>query len=99
MLEPLTGAQRRKLKSLAQRLDATLTLGRAGASEAFVSSLNQELDRHELVKVKFAEFKDARHELAPELAGKTGSHLVWIIGHVAVFFRPQADPARRRINV
>jgi len=99
MTEPLTGAQRRKLKSLAQRLDASVMLGKAGASDAFLASLNLELDRHELVKVKFADFKDERHELAPQLAEKTESHLVWIVGHVAVFYRQQPDPAKRRITL
>jgi RNA-binding protein len=97
MPDSLTGAQRRKLKSLAQRLDANVTLGKAGVSDALVACLHLELDRHELVKVKFADFKDERHDLAPQLAEKTGSQLIWIIGHVAVFYRQQPDPAKRKI--
>jgi RNA-binding protein len=99
MPDSLTGAQRRKLKSLAQRLDANVTLGKAGLSDALVASLNLELDRHELVKVRFADFQDERHDLAPLLATKTASQLIWIIGHVAVFYRQQPDPAKRKIAV
>jgi RNA-binding protein len=99
MSDSLTGAQRRKLKSLAQRLDANVTLGKAGLSDALIASLKLELDRHELVKVKFADFKDERHELAPQLAEKTGSQLIWVIGHVAVFYRQQPDAAKRKIAV
>lgn len=99
MTDSLTSGQRRKLKSLAQRLDATVTLGKAGVSAPFLASLQFELDRHELVKVKFADCKDERHELAPQLAEKTASQLVCVIGHVAVFFRQQPDPAKRKIAV
>jgi RNA-binding protein len=97
-LEPLTNPQKRRLKALSQKLDASLHVGKAGLSEAFLASLDIELGRHELVKVKFAEHKDAKHDLAPQLAVKTASHLVWIIGNVAVLYRQQAAPEKRRIS-
>jgi RNA-binding protein len=89
----------RKLKGLAQRLEPILALGKSGASDAFIQSLADALAQHELVKIKFAAFKDERKTLAPQLADKTGSHLVWIVGHVAVFYRQQSDPAKRKVAV
>ncbi len=97
MNAPLSNAVVRKLKGLAQRLEPVLALGKSGASDAFVKSLDEALAQHELVKVKFAAFKDERKTLAPQLAEKTASHLVWIVGHVAVFYRQQPDLAKRRI--
>ena len=47
------------------------------------------LKDHELVKVKLADFKDQRKEIAPQLAEKTGSHLVALVGHVIVLYRPK----------
>jgi RNA-binding protein len=88
-----------KLKGMAQRLDPVLVLGKAGASDAFLKSLDETLALHELVKIKFAAFKDERKTLAPQLAEKTGSHLIWIVGHVAVFYRQQPDPAKRKIAI
>jgi RNA-binding protein len=88
-----------KLKGLAQRLNAQLVLGKAGATDGFIQSLNAALAQHELVKIKFAAFKDERKTLAPQLAEKTGSHLVWIVGHVAVFYRQQPDPEKRTVAV
>jgi len=98
MLEPLTNPQIRHLKALAQRLEATLKIGKQGLSDGFVQSLNQELDRHELVKVKFAEFKEEKKALSPELAEKTQSHLVMRVGNVAVYFRRQPDPQKQKIK-
>lgn len=97
MNAPLPNPVVRKLKGLAQRLEPVLALGKSGASDAFLKSLDEALALHELVKIKFAAFKDERKEIAPQLAEKTNSHLVWIVGHVAVFYRQQPDPAKRKI--
>ena len=56
MLEPLPNPVVRKLKSLAQKLEPVLALGKSGASPAFVKSLDEALSQHELVKLKFAAF-------------------------------------------
>lgn len=99
MDSPLSNPHRRRLKALAQRLDPVLHVGKHGLSEPFIQSAGEAIDRHELIKIRFEEFKDRRHELAADLARRTGSHLVWIVGHVAVLFRRHPDPARRKINL
>jgi len=62
----------------------------------FLAALNQALETHELVKVKFEAFKDQKKLLAPELAEKTGSRLVLRVGNVAVYYRqrPPTESAR-----
>ncbi|NBR85768.1 MAG: YhbY family RNA-binding protein [Proteobacteria bacterium] len=99
MNEPLPNPAIRKLKGLAQKLDPVLALGKAGVTDAFVKSLDEALGIHELVKMKFAAFKDERKTLAPQLAEKTNSHLVWVVGHVAVFYRQQPDAGKRKVAV
>ena len=88
MLEPLNNAQIRKFKAAAQLMEPMLKVGKAGLSEGFVRTVSEALGQHELVKVKFAEFKDQKKELAPLLAEKTGSHLVMRVGNVMVLHRP-----------
>jgi RNA-binding protein len=85
----LTNAQIRVLKAQAQRLKATLKIGKEGLSPQFLAALNDALKHHELVKVKFDDFKEQKKELAPQLAEKSGSHLVTRVGNVAVLFRPK----------
>lgn len=99
MNEPLTSTQNQKLKGLAQRLDATLKIGKAGLSAGFLQSVNDALAHHELIKVKFADLKESKKTLAPELAEKTASHLVTLIGNVAVLYRAHPEPERRKIVV
>ena len=86
-MEPLTNAQIRALKASSQLLKATLKIGKEGMSAKFLASLDEELKRHELVKVKFDDFKEQKKELSPQLAEKTASHLVMRVGNVAVLFR------------
>lgn len=86
---PLTNAQIRALKAQAQRMKATLKVGKDGISAGFLVALDQELTRHELVKVKFDEHKEHKKELTPQLAEKSGSHLVTRVGNVAVLYRPK----------
>jgi RNA-binding protein len=88
-MQPLTNPELRKLKARAQRLEPLFKVGKAGLSETFISSINQALDSHELLKVKFAEFKEEKKTLAPVLAEKTASHLIMRVGNVAVYFRPK----------
>ena len=89
----LTNAQMRVLKAQAQRLKATLKVGKEGLSPQFLAALDDALKHRELVKVKFDDFKEQKKELAPQLAEKSGSRLVTRVGNVVVLFRPKpAEP-------
>lgn len=92
MEKKLNNAQIRQFKAKAQTMEPTLKVGKNGLSPAFIQSLNEELTRHELVKVKFAEFKEQRKQLAPEMAEKTGSELVTLLGNVVVLYRKNEEP-------
>ena len=89
MLEPLSNSQRRKFKAAAQHLEPMLKVGKAGLSDGFVRSVDAALAQHELVKIKFVEFKAQKKELAPQLADKTTSHIIMRVGNVVVLHRPR----------
>ncbi len=90
---PLSNAEVRKLKGQAQRLEASVRLGRGGVSPAFLAGLDRELTQHQLVKVRLYDLKDQRHEIGEQLARESGSHLVTVIGHVVVLYRPKPATA------
>ena len=94
MLEPLTNSQIRKFKAAAQLLEPMLKVGKAGLSEGFIRSVDMALAQHELVKIKFVEFKEQKKELAPQITEKTASHLVMRVGNVMVLHRPKFAPAQ-----
>jgi RNA-binding protein len=88
MKPALANSELRKLKARAQLLEATFKVGKTGLSDAFIQSLSTALDHHDLIKVKFVEFKEEKKTLAPLLAEKTSSHLIMRVGNVAVLHRP-----------
>jgi RNA-binding protein len=92
----LTNAQIRELKAKAQQLKATLKIGKEGISQQFLAALDEVLKHHELVKVKFEEFKEQKKELAPLLAGKSGSHLITRVGNVVVLYRPKEEAEQEK---
>jgi RNA-binding protein len=94
-MDPLSNAQIRALKAQAQRLKAMLKIGKEGLSPQFLAALNELLNYHELVKVKFDEFKEQKKELTPQLAEKSGSHLVTRVGNVVVLYRPKPDEEKQ----
>jgi RNA-binding protein len=93
-----TNSEIRALKARAQKLKATLKIGKEGLSPELLAALDAVLKHHELVKVKFDNFKERKKELAPQLAEKTGSHLVTRIGNVVVLYRAKT-PLPQTIDV
>ena len=86
----VAGRELRELKAKAQRLKPLVKLGKEGLSESFLAGLDQALSAHELVKVKFDEFKDQKKELAPTLAARARAQIIMRVGNVVVLFRRKA---------
>lgn len=95
----LTSRQRSKLAGLAQDLEPQLHVGKGGASGGVEAQLDKLLTDHELVKLRFVDFKESKHELATGLAERTGSEVVRVIGNVAVLWRRSHNPEKRRIDL
>jgi len=87
----LSNAQVRDLKARAQRLKATLKVGKEGLSTKFLQALDEALKHNELLKVKFDHLKEKKKELAPELAAKSGSELIARVGNVVVLYRHKPE--------
>ena len=87
----LTSAEMCKLRSTAQLLKPVLKIGKLGLSPEFLKSVEEALRIHGLIKIKFADFKEEKKTLAPQLAEKTSSHLVTLLGNVVVLYRPKLE--------
>ncbi len=83
----LTSKQRAAFRSQAQSLSPIVMVGHDGVSEAVVAALNEALECHELVKVKFQDFKEETKELSLRLEQETDSTLIATTGFTAVFYR------------
>ena len=74
-------------------------IGQKGITQSLLDSLNQALLDHELVKIKFIEFKEKKYkkQFAAEIEAKTGCRTAGIIGHMAIVFRRHPDSEKRKI--
>ncbi len=97
----MQGFQRKYLRGLAHSLKPMVHLGQKGLTSGLVSSVNEALELHELIKLKFLDFKEKsqKTELAGLIEQRTGSELVGIIGNVAIFYRQQEDNEKRTISL
>ena len=97
----LKGFQKKFLKGLAHQLKPVVFIGQKGLSNSLIGSIHDALDTHELIKVKFVEFKEKPQKaaMAEAIEAKTGCLLVGIIGHTAIFYRQHADPEKRKIKL
>ncbi len=87
----LSGKDISELRSQAQTLDASLQMGKAGLTDAFVDEVRGQLAREDLVKIKLlrsARAGEDRTDLAEELAEATGAVLVEVKGYTVVLYKP-----------
>jgi RNA-binding protein len=98
-MESLRGAQRRYLRGLAHGLDPVVQIGQKGLTDGVVGEVDRALDSHELIKVRIAGERGERDTIALELATRTQSVLAGQIGGIAILYRQQPDPERRKIEL
>jgi RNA-binding protein len=98
-MEKLKGSIRKQLRSQAHHLKPVVMIGRNGVSGQLMASVDAALKDHELIKVKFVEFKEEKKEISAEIAGATKSEVVGIIGNIAIFYRQHPQPELRKIKV
>ena len=92
----LKGYQKAYLKSLAHHKDPVVIIGKLGASEALLTEISFLLEKQELLKIKFNEFKDQKTEILEQITKGTRSDLVQLIGNIAILYK-QADKDENRI--
>jgi len=83
----LTGAERGKLRSLAQTIDPKVFVGKAGVNAGIAKLLKDAFRNADLVKVRFSADRDEMAAQATELARLTESEMIGSVGRTACFFR------------
>ena len=95
----LTSKQRKNLEKLAHDLQPVVIVGGAGVTDGVISMVDNSLAAHELIKIKFNEYKDEIRELTTELCEKTDATLVRIIGFTVILFREAEEEENRKIKL
>jgi len=98
-MDKLTGTARKHLRGLAHRLSPVVIIGYEGVSDSVIKTIAKALDDHELIKVKFNKFKEEKKPLSLDIETKTKSHMVGLIGNVAIFYKQNPDEKKRKITL
>ncbi len=93
----LTSAQRKYLRKVGHHLDPVVIIGKQGVTDMLVRAVTQALESHELVKIRFNEFKDEKRSLAEEIERRTASIIAGTIGHIVLLYKQHPDEDKRKI--
>ena len=83
----LSPEARRSLKAQAHHLKPLIIVGQKGITETLIEATDQALEAHELIKIKFNEYKEEKEDLVREISEATSGEKVAIIGNIAILYR------------
>lgn len=98
-MEKLAGFQKKYLRGQAHGLNPVVFIGQKGFTQTVIKATDNALTAHELIKIKFIDFKDKadKAQIISEVEEKTGCEMIGVIGHTAIFYRQHPDPEKQRI--
>ena len=100
-MQLLKSFQKKYLRGLAHGLRPVIQIGQKGLSDGLMAELNQSLETHELIKVKFNDVKTKGDKLKilDTMCEQAGSELVALLGHVGILYRRHSDRDREHLRV
>lgn len=88
-MQELSGKQKRYLCRVGEGLNAAVTIGKGGLSDATVQRLRGLLETHELVKLRLPSgLGRERKQMAEGIAEATEAACVAILGRTVLLYRP-----------
>ncbi len=88
---PLSSAEKKELRGIAQRLKPHLRIGRQGLTASVLDEIETALKGNGLIKIRFETDRDAVRSYCQEIPEKTDSEYVGGVGRTGVFFREMPE--------
>lgn len=98
-MQSLSSSQRSALRGIAHSLNPVAVIGKNGLSTEVLDAIDQSLTDHELIKIRFLEFKDQKKDLVRDITQKCQCHLIDLIGHIAILYRQHPDKDKRKVDL
>ena len=95
----INSKQRSKLRSLAHHLKPLVNIGKSGLTKGAILSIDQALESHELIKVKFIQNKEGRDQFKNDVETLFSASIVGDIGNTIILFRQNEDVDKRAYNI
>ena len=90
-MKALNNSTKNQLKKLAHKLKPVVLVGQKGITDTLIQAVDKALEDHELIKIKFVDFKDEKIDLIDKIVQATDSALVNVIGNIAIIYREKKD--------
>ncbi len=95
----LNSKQRKDLEKYAHNLQPVVIVGGAGVTDGVIKMVDNSLTSHELIKIKFNEYKDEKKQLTDDICNKCDATLVRIIGNIAIIYRQAEKNEDRKLKI
>lgn len=89
--EPLSSAEKKELRGIAQRLKPHLHIGKQGLSETVSKEIDTALTKNGLIKIRFEAEREAIKSYCAEIQAKLGCEYIGGVGKTAIFFRDMPE--------
>ena len=86
-MEKLSSKQRNILRKKAHALKPVIMIGKNGMTAEITAAVDAALTDHELIKIKYQDFKDDRRALTGALSDSVKAIVISIIGNIAILYR------------
>jgi len=98
-MKELKNFQKKYLKAMAHHLKPVVFVGQKGITENLVNSIQDAFERHELIKIKFIDFKEkeSKEKIIQSIVEDTDSYFVGMVGHTATLYRQSFNKKNQTI--
>jgi len=97
-MKRLSNTQKQHLRRLANEMRPAVQIGKNGLTDQIHTTVEHELNAHELIKIKFMDFKEEKRQMTDSLVETSNGTLISLVGNVAILYREQSDPEKRQIK-
>ena len=86
-MSDLTSKQRKYLRAAAHHIDPIVLIGKNGFFEGASIAIDNALNIHELIKIKFREFKDERKDIGIQISNELKCEIIGQVGNTIILYR------------
>ena len=88
---PLSSAEKKELRGIAQRLKPHLHIGKKGLGETVLTEVETALTKNGLIKIRFDSDRSVIQKYSSKIQEKLNCECIGSVGKVSVFFRDMPE--------